>query len=162
MPRTTGLLLAKETLGDSVEWIYDLTIAYPGIEVGHNPEDVMTMKRMFCEGRGPKEIHVYVERFRLDSLPSDADNFTKWLLERWALKDKRIIYYNEHGRLPGESELGSGEDERVFNGRTVKVPIKLQHQIRECYSYLIYLLFYIPIVYAIISLLRFTYAVFTF
>lgn len=148
-------------MGDSVEWIYDLTIAYPGIEPGNNPEDVMTMKRMFCEGRGPHQIHIFVERFRLDSLPSDADNFTTWLLERWALKDKRLIYFNEHGKLPEAADLGFDEDERIFNGRTVKVPLKLHHPFRECYSYLTYLILYIPLVYLIISILRYSYTAFT-
>lgn len=157
MPRTTGLLLCKDILGDSIEWLYDLTIGYPGIESGENPEDVMTMKRIFCEGNGPHKIHVYIQRYRLDSLPSDTENFTKWLLERWTEKDKRLIYFNEHGKFPEETDIENNNERIYGNGRTFKIPITLRHTIRECFSYLLYFIFYIPIIYIIIHTMRSVY-----
>ncbi|KAI8981790.1 acyltransferase-domain-containing protein [Mycotypha africana] len=157
LPRITGLLMCKETLKDSVEWLYDLTIAYPGIKPGENPEDVMTMKRIFCEGNGPHEIHIHVQRYRLADLPSDTEGFSNWLLERWTEKDKRMIYFNEHGKLPEEHDIGIGEDERLFNGNTVKIPIKLQNPLKECYGYLLYLVFYIPLYYIASYTIRYIY-----
>jgi hypothetical protein len=152
-------LLCKETLGDSVEWLYDLTVGYPGIPPGENPEDVMTMRRIFCEGTGPHKIHIYIRRYRLDSLPTETEQFTQWLLDRWTEKDKRLIYFNEHGRFPEEEELGEGEDERILgHGRTVKVHLKLQHTIRECIGYLLYFVCYIPIVFLILHSTRYVYA----
>ncbi|KAI9482676.1 MAG: acyltransferase-domain-containing protein [Benjaminiella poitrasii] len=156
LPRTTGLLLCKETLGNSVEWLYDLTVAYPGIEPGQNPEDVMTMKRMFCEGNGPHKIHIYIRRYRLDSLPSDTEEFTKWLLQLWSEKDKRLVYFNEHGKLPEEEEESNSQN----SIKTVTVPIKLKHTLRECYAYLLYLLFYIPIFYFVSFVIHYIYATF--
>lgn len=158
LPRTTGLLLSKDTLGDSVEWLYDLTIGYPGIEPGENPEDVMTMKRIFCEGNGPHQIHVYIQRYRLDSLPSDTFQFTQWLLERWAEKDQRMIYFNQHGKFPEEADIESNNERIYGNGTTFKVPITLQHTLTECLGYLLYFIFYIPIVYLIIHTTRTVYA----
>ncbi|CEP18578.1 hypothetical protein [Parasitella parasitica] len=154
LPRTTGLLLCKHTLGDSVEWLYDLTVGYPGIEPGQNPEDVMTMKRIFCEGNGPHEIHIHMRRYRLKDLPTDTEHFTRWLLDRWTEKDKRLVYFNEHGKFPEESDI---ESDRIYNGRTVKIPIQLKNTLRECYGYLLYLLIYIPIIYAILHIMRFAY-----
>ncbi|KAF1804523.1 acyltransferase-domain-containing protein [Mucor lusitanicus] len=154
LPRTTGLMLCKETLGDSVEWLYDLTVGYPGIEPGQNPEDVMTMKRIFCEGNGPHEIHIHMRRYRLADLPTDTESFTHWLLDRWTEKDKRLIYFNEHGKFPEESDL---DNDRIYNGRTVKIPIQLQNTLKECYGYWLYLLIYIPIIYAMLHLTRFAY-----
>lgn len=154
LPRTTGLMLCKETLGDSVEWLYDLTVGYPGIEPGQNPEDVMTMKRIFCEGNGPHEIHIHMRRYRLADLPTDTERFTHWLLDRWTEKDRRLVYFNEHGKFPEESDF---DNERIYNGRTVKVPIQLQNTLKECYGYWLYLLIYIPIIYAILHLTRFAY-----
>jgi hypothetical protein len=147
-------MLCKETLGDSVEWLYDLTVGYPGIEAGQNPEDVMTMKRIYCEGNGPHQIHIHMRRYRLDKLPKDTENFTRWLLDRWTEKDMRLIYFNEHGKFPEESDL---ENDRIYNGRTIKVPIQLHNTLRECYGYLLYLLIYIPIIYAILHIMRFAY-----
>jgi hypothetical protein len=152
-------MLCKETLGDSVEWLYDLTVGYPGIPAGENPEDVMTMKRIFCDGTGPHKIHIHIRRYRLDSLPKETEQFTQWLLDRWTEKDKRLIYFNEHSRFPEEEELGEGEDERILgHGRTVKVPLKLQHPIRECFGFLLYFVCYIPIVFLILHSTRYVYA----
>ncbi|KAI8082372.1 hypothetical protein BDF21DRAFT_338403 [Thamnidium elegans] len=147
LPRTTGLLLCKETLGDSVEWLYDLTIGYPGIPVGENPEDVMTMQSIFCKGTGPKRIHVYIRRYRLDKIPSDTENFSKWLLENWTEKDKRLIYFNRHGKFAEEADLDEGVYE---NDRTFRVPITLRNTIRECFGYWLYFILYIPLIYIII------------
>lgn len=159
LPRTTGLLLCKDTLGDSVEWLYDLTIGYPGIEPGQNPEDVMTMKRIFCERNGPHKIHIFIRRYRIDSLPSDTENFSRWLLETWAEKDKRLIYFNEHGKFAEESDIGEGENERIYgNGRTYKIPIALQHPLWECLGYWLYFIIYIPLVYLIVYSMRSVYA----
>ena len=142
-----------------MEWLYDVTIGYHGIKEGQIPEDVMTMKRIFCDRNGPRDIHVHIRRFRIDTLPSDTDNFAKWLLLRWAEKDQRLIYFNQHGRFPEEAVIGEGEDERIYgNGRTFKVPIALQHPLWECLSYWLYFLIYIPIVYIIVYSMRSVYA----
>lgn len=147
-------MLCKETLGDSVEWLYDLTVGYPGIEPGQNPEDVMTMKRIFCERNGPHQIHIHMRRYRLDELPKDNEGFTHWLLDRWSEKDKRLIYFNEYGKFPEETDT---DNDRIYSGRTVKIPIRLQHTFRECYGYLLYLLIYVPIIYGLLHLMRFAY-----
>ncbi|RCH95119.1 hypothetical protein CU098_007294 [Rhizopus stolonifer] len=156
LPRTTGLMLCRDTLDNSVEWLYDLTIAYPGIEPGENPEDVMTMKRIFCEGNGPHKIHIHIRRYRLDTLPSGTENFTQWLLERWAEKDKRLVYFNQHGSFPEESDLDN--DRWLGHHRTIKVQLALQHVLRECFGYWFYFILYIPIIFLIRYLFTFIYA----
>ncbi|KAI7887625.1 uncharacterized protein EV154DRAFT_427102 [Mucor mucedo] len=159
LPRTTGLLLCKETLGDSVEWLYDLTVGYPGIPIGENPEDVMTMQSIFCKGTGPKKIHIHIRRYRLDQIPSDTENFTKWLLERWTEKDRRLVYFNQYGTFPEEFALGEDTDERLFeNGRTFKIPIALKHTLWECCGFYLYFFLYIPLIYIIIYTMRTVYA----
>ncbi|KAI8978943.1 acyltransferase-domain-containing protein [Pilobolus umbonatus] len=151
LPRSTGFSLCRETLGDSIEWVYDLTIGYPGIEPGQNPEDVMTMKRIFCEGTGPKQIHIFIRRYRVKTLPKDNPGFNEWLLNVWKEKDKRLIYFNDHDRFEEESEDLAHldiEDQPLLldvnQCRTIRAPIQLEHTIRECFGYLLYLLFYIP------------------
>ncbi|CEI89631.1 hypothetical protein RMCBS344292_03982 [Rhizopus microsporus] len=157
LPRTTGLLLCKDTLGDSVEWLYDLTIGYPGIPVGENPEDALTMKYIFCDRKGPHKIHIHIRRYRIDSLPSDPERFTPWLFERWAEKDKRLVYYNETGKFPEEPVI-EDEDELLYRrDRTVKVPLKLRHTIRECFGYWLYFIFYLPLVLVLVILIKTAY-----
>lgn len=152
------MLLCKETLGDSVEWLYDLTVGYPGIPIGENPEDVMTMQTIFCKGTGPKKIHIHIRRYRLDRIPADTENFTKWLLERWTEKDRRLVYFNQYGTFPEEFALGEGEDERLFeNGRTFKIPLALRHTLWECCGFYLYFLLYILLIYIIIYTMRTVY-----
>ncbi|OBZ83539.1 putative acyltransferase CST26 [Choanephora cucurbitarum] len=144
LPRTTGLKLCKDTLGNSIEWLYDLTVGYPGIEPGENPEDVMTMKRIFCDSQGPRQIHIHIRRYRVDSLPTDTEEFTEWLLARWIEKDKRMIHFNKHGTFPELSDL---DNERwLGHHRTIKVKLQLQHVLKECFGYWLYSLFYIPLI----------------
>lgn len=157
MPRTTGLTLCRETLGDSVEWIYDLTIAYPGIDIGKNPEDVMTMKRMFCDRNGPRQIHVFIRRYRLDDIPKDPKGFQEWLFQCWTEKDNRIIYYNQYGKLPEESDLNDVTRPLKGNNKTIAIPIGVQHPIRDCFTYILYLLLYIPIFILITFLFKVLY-----
>lgn len=127
--------------------MYDLTVGYPGIPIGQNPEDVMTMQSIFCHGNGPKKIHIHIRRYRIDKIPSDTDNFTKWLLNNWAEKDKRLVYFNQHGKFPEEAFLSEGV---YVNDRTIKVPISLRNTIRECCGYWLYFILYIPLLYIII------------
>ncbi|KAG1443464.1 hypothetical protein G6F56_010666 [Rhizopus delemar] len=157
LPRTTGLLLCKDALGDKVEWLYDLTIGYPGIPSGENPEDVMTMKRIFCDRNGPNKIHIHVRRFRIDTLPSDPVEFTQWLFDRWAEKDKKLVYFNENGKFPEEPILEDDDELLYRRDRTMKVPIKLQQTIRECFGYWLYFIFYVPLVFVFIKLINMTY-----
>ncbi|CAO3681174.1 unnamed protein product [Rhizopus stolonifer] len=157
LPRTTGLLLCKDALGDKVEWLYDLTIGYPGIPSGENPEDVMTMKRIFCDRNGPNKIHIHIRRFRIDTLPSDPVEFTQWLFDRWAEKDKKLVYFNENGKFPEEPILEDDDELLYRRDRTMKVPIKLQQTIRECFGYWLYFIFYVPLVFVFIKLINMTY-----
>lgn len=104
LPRSTGLKLCMETLGDNPEWLYDLTIGYQGVKANENPEDVYTIPSIFSTCRYPKQIHVHIRRFKISDLPKDDDAFAQWMFDRFVEKDQLMAHFYEHGKFPGECD----------------------------------------------------------
>ncbi|CAO3632226.1 unnamed protein product [Cunninghamella blakesleeana] len=159
LPRSTGLQLCANTLGDSVEWMYDLTIGYPGIEPGDIPEDTLRLKHIFT-GKGPSKIHVHIRRYHISELPLQDDKaFSKWIMDRWVEKDKRMEQFYEEGRFTSfdHGELDEAcwiNDESplmdhagIDGGHTYRVPIKLRHPFRESLGLWLYMIPYVPVFY---------------
>ncbi|SAM01144.1 hypothetical protein [Absidia glauca] len=164
LPRSTGLKICATTLGDSVEWMYDLTIGYPGIEPGQIPEDTLRLKQIFT-GRGPQQIHVHIRRYHISELPLDDDaQFSQWIMDRWVEKDKRMEQFYEEGRFTSfdhgnnNGELDDDDwlhddtspllDQRNLDGaHTYRVPIRLQHPFKESLGLWLYMIPYIPVLY---------------
>ncbi|KAI8064732.1 acyltransferase-domain-containing protein [Gongronella butleri] len=158
LPRATGLKLCVETLGDSVEWVYDLTLGYPGILPGQIPEDTLRLKQIFT-GKGPKDIHVHLRRYHRSELPlQDADMFSKWLLDRWVEKDKRMEQFYDEGRFTSFDHGDDSDDHAWINdgsplmgamegAHTIRMPIALHSPFREFFGLWIYMLPYVPLVY---------------
>ncbi|KAI8337434.1 acyltransferase-domain-containing protein [Chlamydoabsidia padenii] len=102
LPRSSGLHLCIESLGDSVEWLYDLTIGYCGVKIGDYPENVYTMGNIFFYNKQPKEIHVHVRRFLVKDIPvQDKAAFDQWMYQRWVEKDDLMAHFYKEGRFPG-------------------------------------------------------------
>lgn len=103
LPRTTGLRFCLQQLENSVEWLYDCTVAYEGVEPGTYGQDYFTLYSTYMEGRPPKSINMYWRRFRVKDIPiHDATEFEKWLLARWYEKDEMIKYYIANGCFRGD------------------------------------------------------------
>ncbi|KAI8066889.1 acyltransferase-domain-containing protein [Gongronella butleri] len=116
LPRSTGLRLAMETLDTSVEWVYDLTICYPDIKKGDNPESIYTLPGVFFFNQYPRKIHMYVRRFRIKDLPvHDEARFSNWLHERWVEKDMIMAAFYRDGHFPKAC------------GTPISTPIKLDN-----------------------------------
>ncbi|CDW51797.1 Acyltransferase domain containing protein [Trichuris trichiura] len=91
-PRTTGTVhLIKEFLkriiaGNSLDCIYDITVAYP--------DNIVETEVEFIKGQAPKEVHFHVERYGSAVLASLAtksdDELAGWLREVWEIKDLRL------------------------------------------------------------------------
>ncbi|KAI8098887.1 acyltransferase-domain-containing protein [Halteromyces radiatus] len=160
LPRSTGLKLCTTTLGDSVEWIYDLTIGYPGIQPGEIPEDTLRLKQIFT-GRGPQQIHIHMRRYRISELPLDDDvAFSKWIMDRWVEKDRRMEQFYEEGRF-SSFDHHQDDDSWVHDGspllgrsgaHTYRVPIRLDHPFKESFGLWLYMIPYIPVLYIIYRL----------
>ncbi|RPA92167.1 acyltransferase-domain-containing protein [Choiromyces venosus 120613-1] len=124
LPRSTGLRFCLENLGNSVEWLYDCTVAYEGVPRGKFGQDYFTLNSTYFEGRPPKSVNMHWRRFAVSSIPvSDTAEFEAWLAQRWREKDDFLEYYMENGRFPED------EDEKIqsngnSNGHAIKSGIE--------------------------------------
>ena len=109
LPRSTGLHFMLQELKDTVEFVYDCTIAYEGVPRGEYAQDIFTVGASYFGGRPPKSVNMYWRRFRVANIPlKDPKVFDGWLRARWAEKDKFIEHWYRTGRFPADS--GSTKD----------------------------------------------------
>lgn len=125
LPRSRGLQFCLEELGDSVEWIYDCTIAYSDIPPGGYGQDIYTLKTLYLEGLKAPHVHMHWRRFATKNIPiRDPIAFDRWLIDRWTEKDMLLEDFAQHGCFPSndgylESNVGVNsivEIARIFIG----------------------------------------------
>ena len=133
LPRSTGLKLILETLGDDPEWMYDFTIGYEGVKGTDIPEKVYTIRSIFSLGIFPKRIHVYIRRYRIPDIPFQNENvFSQWLFARWVEKDEMLAHFYQNGQFPDGREK-------------LHMPIRLKNTIYDVGMMYVMLLPYIPL-----------------
>jgi hypothetical protein len=165
LPRSTGLRICTNTLGDTVKYLYDATIGYSGIKPGEIPEDVYTLRSIFLFRKYPKKIHVYLRRYLIADIPTEEHEYAAWLRDRWAEKDELLAEFYRTGSFPGEDKMVSTKvkTERVVDEdtgdvkvvrvdrddtvyRSLEVPIKLKNTILDLTQVWFCLMPYVPIV----------------
>lgn len=128
LPRATGLRFCLENLKDSVEWVYDCTVAYEGIPRGKFGQDYFTLSSTYFQGRPPKSVNMHWRRFAVSSIPiSDPHLFELWIRQRWTEKDDLLEYYMLNGRFPEDSDRPSSNVQTVEEkeGGVLKKKIKV-------------------------------------
>lgn len=125
LPRSTGLRFCLQELRETVEYLYDCTVAYEGVPRGQYAQDIFTLKAGYLEGRPPKSVSMYWRRFKIKDIPIDNEKaFELWLIARWREKDLLIENYLIHGRFPGDtgaSRKPSGEIVRGAGHHNVEI-----------------------------------------
>ncbi|KAH4084099.1 hypothetical protein HBH70_027370 [Parastagonospora nodorum] len=117
LPRSTGLHFCLQELNDTVEWMYDCTLAYEGVPVGQYGQDLFTLRGTYFQGRPPKSVNIHLRRFRIADIPLDDEKeFSDWLLARWREKDDMLQYYVENNRFPADE----GVTPNVNGGQPIK------------------------------------------
>ncbi|XP_045481015.1 acyl-CoA:lysophosphatidylglycerol acyltransferase 1-like isoform X2 [Harmonia axyridis] len=86
-------LLIDETSVQKLEWILDITIAYPK----GNPIDLAEI--VFGYRPPCKTLMVY-KLYPLSQVPKDPDSLSKWLLNRWVEKERMLETYYQTGEFP--------------------------------------------------------------
>lgn len=83
-PKSTGFTFLINRLRDveCLDYVYDVTIGYP--------KEVKEVKDFIKKGEYPKEIHLHIEKFHVDTLPTTTPGLEKWLRARWEEKDERL------------------------------------------------------------------------
>lgn len=129
LPRSTGLRFCLQELQDTVEYLYDCTIAYEGVPRGAYAQDIFTLKAGYLEGRPPKSVSMYWRRFRVKDIPFQSEKaFELWLNARWREKDLLIENYLIHGRFPADTGVSKTPTGQVKRGSGhLEVEIKSGH-----------------------------------
>jgi 1-acyl-sn-glycerol-3-phosphate acyltransferase len=129
LPRSTGLQFCLEELKNSVEYLYDCTVAYEGVPRGQYAQDIFTLKAGYLEGRPPKSVSMHWRRFAVKDIPLHNQKvFELWLIARWREKDILMEQYMRTGKFPadvGVTKMKSGEIKRGA-GR-LEVQIRSSH-----------------------------------
>ncbi|RYP93585.1 hypothetical protein DL770_000327 [Monosporascus sp. CRB-9-2] len=101
LPRSTGMFFCLNELKGTVDYVYDCTVAYEGVPRGQYGENYFTLSSTYFQGRPPKSVNFYWRRFALADMPLDsAEEFDRWLRERWYEKDALMEQYVSTGRFP--------------------------------------------------------------
>ncbi|KAH8652073.1 acyltransferase [Xylariales sp. PMI_506] len=104
LPRSTGTFFCLNELKDTLEYVYDCTVAYEGIPRGGYGEEYFTLSSTFFQGRPPKSVNFYWRRFALADMPLDnQEEFELWLRKRWDEKDQLMEQYVTTGRFPANT-----------------------------------------------------------
>lgn len=116
LPRSTGLAFSLRELHNTVDWVYDITMAYEGIPAQQYGQDVFTLRSVYFQGRPPKSVNLHFRRFRVADIPvDDQQAMNSWLLARWREKDELVEAFMRTGRFPSDkgavSIEGGPEDE---------------------------------------------------
>lgn len=178
LPRSTGLRLCTNTLGDSVKYLYDFTIGYSGIKPGDIPEEVYTLRSIFLMKKYPKKVHVHIRRYLVADIPTGKNEYAAWLRDRWAEKDELLAEFYRMGAFPGEDKMAStkvkterivdedtgdvkvvraDQDNTVY--RSLEVPVKLKNTIFDLTQVWFCLLPYVPVVNGIWAIFQITWIV---
>ena len=117
LPRSTGLQFMLQSLRESVEYIYDCTIAYEGVQHGQFAQDIFTVGASYFGGRPPKSVNMYWRRFRVSAIPlDDPKQFELWLRSRWMEKDRFIDTYLRTGRFPADTGSNKNSKGEMIHG----------------------------------------------
>jgi lysocardiolipin and lysophospholipid acyltransferase len=111
LPRSTGLQFCLQELRNTVDYVYDCTIAYEGIPLGGYGQDVFTLRSVYFQGRPPKSVNMHWRRFAVKDMPiDDKDAMHEWTLARWREKDDLLAKFQETGKFPAAVEAVSIEN----------------------------------------------------
>ncbi|KIV83775.1 hypothetical protein PV11_05770 [Exophiala sideris] len=129
LPRSTGLHFCLEELKNTVDYVYDCTVAYEGVPRGQFAQDIFTLKSGYLEGRPPKSVSMHWRRFAVKDIPLHNDKaFELWLLARWREKDVLIEKWYQTGRFPADNGATKYRSGKVLRGcGHMEVPIRASH-----------------------------------
>ncbi|KEF57676.1 uncharacterized protein A1O9_05594 [Exophiala aquamarina CBS 119918] len=126
LPRSTGLQFCLDELKNSVDYVYDCTVAYEGVPRGQYAQDIFTLKAGYLEGRPPKSVNMYWRRFTVKDIPLHSEKlFNLWLTARWREKDLLMEHYLQFGQFPADRGGTRYKSGKVLRGcGHMEVPIQ--------------------------------------
>ncbi|KAL5704875.1 1-acylglycerol-3-phosphate O-acyltransferase [Ranunculus cassubicifolius] len=97
LPKTKGFFACLEVLRNSLDAVYDVTIAYK-----HRLPTFLD--NVF--GVDPSEVHIHVRRIAVNEIPTNEDDAGTWLIQAYEVKDKLLSDFNAIGVFPNQATEG--------------------------------------------------------
>lgn len=97
LPKTRGFYACVETLRNSLDSVYDVTI-------GYKHRCPLFMDNVF--GTDPSEVHIHVRRIQLNEIPASENEAAAWLIETFRLKDQLLSDFYAKGHFPHQGTEG--------------------------------------------------------
>lgn len=114
LPKTTGLRFSLLQLQDSLDEVYDVTVAYSGVKPDEYGQDIYKLENVLLKGENPETVEIHLRTFKINEIPigkkhyeseqeevKDAKIFEDWLFARWAEKDELLDHYYKTGSFIG-------------------------------------------------------------
>ncbi|PNT02921.1 hypothetical protein POPTR_014G040600v4 [Populus trichocarpa] len=93
LPKTRGFGVCLEVLQNSLDAVYDVSIAY---------KDQLPTFLDNVFGTDPSEVHIHVQRIPVKDIPASNAEAAKWLMDRFQLKDQLLLDFKARGHFPNE------------------------------------------------------------
>ncbi|KAG6556530.1 hypothetical protein Mapa_001857 [Marchantia paleacea] len=97
LPRTKGFTACLPLLTESVNAVYDLTMAY-------KHRCPLFIDNLF--GIDPAEVHIHVRRIPIKEIPTSEDEASTWLYDAFYRKDQLLTDFHRDGSFPNEIDEG--------------------------------------------------------
>ncbi|XP_069360043.1 acyl-CoA:lysophosphatidylglycerol acyltransferase 1-like [Maniola hyperantus] len=81
--------------GDTIEWVLDVTIAYPD-RIPLHLQDIVCGTRPACR------THLHYRLYPSSEVPTDSEGMTQWLYDRFIEKDKMLEEFYRTGHFPSK------------------------------------------------------------
>lgn len=116
LPRTTGLRYSLLKLRDTVDEVYDITLAYSGLKASDYGQDIYKIEKVFLQGKNPERVDFFIRSFKIDEIPIGKEDETKdeydiaqkkfedWLFNVWSEKDELMDNYYKTGSFIRNAE----------------------------------------------------------
>ena len=119
-PRARGFLYIMEALRSGrLDAVYDVTVGYP--------DALAKTEADFARGDCiPREIHYNVQHYKAEDLPTDEQELTQWLSDRWKEKEKTLELFYTHKQFmePVPRQADSNEATPQQNGHSKYRPVQ--------------------------------------
>jgi lysocardiolipin and lysophospholipid acyltransferase len=98
-PKSNGLFAMLQCMGQKLDGIYDLTMAFkPFPEIFNQPNDVFGIFNSFFRLKFPKEVHYFVDYIPRSEIPSEtSEDLRNWLVAQFYMKEKKIESFYQRG-----------------------------------------------------------------
>jgi len=98
LPRVKGFITTATMLRNQIDAVYDISIAY-----SQQPPNFWVL----FSGSRPIEIHLFVRRFPIASIPKDEPSIADWLYKVYAEKDQLIEEFKKNGKYTSGRVIGT-------------------------------------------------------